>query len=67
MNGWKTKTAGVAAILGGLAAVVGAIATTGFSMETLAAAKLGFAGIVTGLGMLGLGHKLDKLTNALNK
>ena len=66
MTGWKTKTAGIAAILAGLATIIGAVATTGISFETLAGAKMGFAGVVTGLGMLGLGHKLDKLTGAIS-
>lgn len=65
MNGWKTKAAGIAAILGGLATVIGGLVANGLSMEALATAKIGGGAIVSGLGLLGIGHKLDKLTNAL--
>lgn len=62
MNGWKTKAAGIGAILGGAALAISGLVGDKFDFESI---KQGVAGIVAGLGMLGLGHKLDKNTAAL--
>ena len=55
MRGWKTKTAGVAAILGGAAMILNAVVTGEYENV-----EKGFMMAVGGLTALGLGHKLDK-------
>lgn len=60
MNGWKTKTAGIAAILFGLGTIAKAISDGSWNE-----AQEGIAAAIGGLGMLGVGHKLDKVAAAL--
>jgi len=61
MAGWKTKTAGIAAILSGGGTAISSIVNGDFSgawqgwLLLVAPARRG----------LGLGHKLDKLTGAV--
>jgi len=60
MSGWKTKLAGIAAILTGGGAALKAVLDGDFS-----GAWEGWLILVGGLTALGLGHKLDKLTGAV--
>ena len=61
MNGWKTKTAGIGGILAGAGLVIAGLVGERFDFETI---KQGVGAIIAGLGALGLGHKLDRLTSA---
>ena len=60
VSGWKTRLAGIAAILTGGGAAMKAILDGDFS-----GAWEGWLILVGGLTALGLGHKLDKLTGAV--
>jgi hypothetical protein len=62
MGGWKTKLAGVGGILSGLAMVVASIVNSPFDFNNL---WQGVLVIVGGLGLLGVGHKLQKLLEAI--
>jgi hypothetical protein len=57
VSGWKTRLAGIAAILTGGGAAMTAILDADFS-----GAWEGWLILIGGLTALGLGHKLDKLT-----
>lgn len=61
MNGWKTKTAGVGAVLAGAGLVIAGLVGEQFNFDLI---KQGVGSIIGGLGALGLGHKLDKLISA---
>lgn len=58
MSGWKTWAAGIGAILGGAALVLKGIAGDSLDFESI---KQGVAAIIAGLGVLGVGHKVDRL------
>ena len=62
MGGWKTKTAAVGTILMGVGTVltegIKMIQGEGGDMDTI---KGGFLMVTAGLGMLGIGHKIEKL------
>jgi hypothetical protein len=64
MTGWKTKAGGIGAILGGAALIITGVIGDKFDFELV---KQGVAGIVGGLGLLGIGHKLDKNNAAVSK
>jgi len=51
MTGWKTKTAGFASIAWGV---------VGFFLK-LHDINIAVDSVVTGLGILGIGHKIDRL------
>ncbi len=55
MSGWKTWAAGLSGILSGAAMIV--MALTG---EGGGSVSEGIALIVAGLGILGIGHKIEK-------
>lgn len=61
MNGWKTKTAAIGTILMGvgtmLTEAINMIQGEGGDTETL---KGGMLMVTAGLGMLGIGHKIEK-------
>lgn len=59
MTGWKTKTAGIAAILTGLGLVLKGITADVFDFDSI---KQGVVAIIAGLAVLGIGHKLDKIS-----
>ena len=62
MGGWKTKTAAVGTILMGVGTVltegIKMLQGEGGDMDTI---KGGFLMVTAGLGMLGIGHKIEKL------
>ena len=58
MRGWKTKTAGVAAILGGAAMILNAVVSGEYENV-----EKGFTMLVGGLAVIGVGHKLDRGLN----
>lgn len=60
MRGWKTKLGGIAVILSGLAYAINGLLTNDFT-----AMLQGFAAAGGGLGAIGLGHKVDKNTEAI--
>jgi len=57
MKGWKTNTAAIGAILGGLALVAKGVSGDSFDFESI---KQGVAAVIAGLALVGVGHKLDK-------
>ena len=57
MSGWKTWTAGLASIASGVAMILTSVASDGFSFDAL---KEGIGLIVAGLGIIGVGHKIEK-------
>ena len=57
MEGWKTKAAGVASILSGVALII-ALITGNAPAETSLAGAIGL--ITGGLAALGIGHKVEK-------
>ena len=57
MSGWKTWAAGIGMILGGAALIVKQIADGTFSFASMGE---GFTMIMGGLGLLGIGHKVEK-------
>lgn len=62
MTGWKTILGGIGIILGGLAALLTALLSTPFDYHSVLNAVLTVFG---GLAVIGLGHKLDKLTSLI--
>jgi ABC-type uncharacterized transport system permease subunit len=62
MNGWKTKIAGIGGILGGLAVAIGGIVGDKFNFDAI---QQGIGAVLLGLGALGIGHKIDKNTAAV--
>ena len=59
MRGWKTWVAAIGTILTGLGMVASALSKEGgFSFENVQA---GILTVTAGLGMVGLGHKMDKI------
>ena len=60
MSGWKTKLAGIAGLLTGAGAAI-----HGFTTGDWAQVYQGWLIAVAGLGALGVGHKLDKVTQAV--
>jgi hypothetical protein len=62
MGGWKTKTAAAGTILMGLGTIlteaITLVSGEGGDIDTV---KAGFLMITAGLGMLGIGHKIEKL------
>jgi len=62
MGGWKTKTAAIGTILMGvgtmLTEAITLISGDGGDIDTV---KAGFLMITTGLAMIGIGHKIEKL------
>lgn len=61
MSGWKTWTAAIGAILGGLALVAKGVSGDGFDFESI---KQGVAAVIAGLALIGIGSKLSKLPQA---
>ena len=60
MKGWKTWVAAIGTILTGLGMIASALSREGgFSFENIQA---GVLTVVAGFGMIGLGHKLDKVS-----
>lgn len=57
MSGWKSWAAGLGSIASGVAMILNAVATDGFSFDAL---KEGVGLIVFGLGVLGVAHKVEK-------
>lgn len=57
MSGWKTWAAGLGAVLGGAALVLKGVAGDSFDFESI---KQGVAAIIAGLGIIGIGHKVEK-------
>jgi len=62
MQGWKSKLAAAAAMLTGAGLVLNAIVEANYGN-----AVAGLLVIIGGLSVLGLGHKLDKLKDVLEK
>ena len=60
MNGWKTKTGGIAMILTGLATVI-----QGFNEADWNKIASGMVMMSGGLAAIGIGAKLDKNTTAI--
>lgn len=62
MKGWKTKTAAIGTILMGLGTMLveGIALIQGEGGDT-DAVKAGFLMVTAGLGMFGIGHKIEKL------
>ena len=60
MTGWKTWAAGLASILGGVAAILTVISSGDFNFEAI---QGGIAMIALGLGMIGIGHKVEKASS----
>lgn len=63
MNGWKTKTAGIAGILASLAAVVSGIAKDPIDFTMIWG---GASGVIASLATLGIGGKFQKLIDSIN-
>ena len=57
MTGWKTWAAGIGSIASGVAMILNAVAQDGFSFDAL---KEGIGLITFGLGLIGIGHKVEK-------
>jgi sulfite exporter TauE/SafE len=57
MKGWKTWAAAIGMILGGLGQIVGEVSNDSWSFESVQA---GYAMIMAGLGLIGIGHKVEK-------
>lgn len=69
IGGWKTKASATALILIGLAGVIqGAVSAASGDFESgMVAVKGGVASIAGGLGLLGIGHKAEKVKALLEK
>lgn len=65
MSGWKTWVAGIGGILAGLGVVAAGVVHDGGIDWT--AVQNGGAAVLAGFGVLGLGHKLDKNTDAVKE
>ena len=61
MKGWKTWAAAIGAILGGAALVLKGVTADSLDFESI---KQGVAAIVAGLGLWGIGHKVEKIGQA---
>lgn len=59
MKGWKTKLAGLSAIIGGVGLVVKSVSEGDF-----AGVKEGVMAVIAGLAVLGIGHKIEKAADA---
>ena len=59
MTGWKTWTAGLASVASGVAMILNSVVSDGFSFDAL---KEGIGLIVAGLGVIGIGHKVEKIS-----
>jgi len=57
MSGWKTWAAGIGTILTGLGAIGAAVAKDGLDFSAIQAGALT---VLAGLGVLGIGHKIEK-------
>lgn len=57
MSGWKSKAAGIGAILGGLALVIKGVVADSLDFQSI---KEGIAAVIAGLGVLGVAHKIEK-------
>jgi len=57
MKGWKTKAGAVGVMLGGLSVILGALTADPMNLEALMG---GVTTVGIGLGMLGIGHKIEK-------
>lgn len=55
MRGWKTWASGIGSILGGAAIIINGVANGTY--DNMAE---GWGMIVLGLGVLGIGHKIEK-------
>jgi len=55
MKGWKTKLAGIGTMLLGVGQIVKAVSDADWQ-----AGQQGFAVVMAGLAILGIGHKIDK-------
>lgn len=58
IGGWKTKLAAAGAILSGLGVVIAGLTGEAVDVDQIAAGAVTICG---GLGVLGLGHKVEKL------
>ena len=58
MSGWKTWAAGIGAIAGGVALVLKGVAGDSLDFQSI---KEGIAAVIAGLGIIGVGHKVDRL------
>lgn len=69
IGGWKTKASAAALMLIGVAGVLqGAILAASGDFESgMTAVKGGVASIAGGLGLLGIGHKAEKVKALLEK
>lgn len=59
MSGWKTKTAGIGMILSGAGTVITAVSFDPFTIKP-EEFQAGIALMGTGLGIIGIGHKVEK-------
>ena len=57
MKGWKTWVAGIGTILTGLGMIAAGVTKEGFSLE---AVKGGALTVWAGMGVIGIGHKIEK-------
>lgn len=62
MQGWKTKLAGIAGILTGVGMAISGLVNGEFD-----SVKEGVMLIIASLATIGIGHKVDKLTDASSK
>ena len=58
MKGWKTWAAGLGAMLGGAALVLKGVASDSLDFQSI---KEGVAAIIAGLGVIGIGHKIERI------
>jgi hypothetical protein len=57
MTGWKTWAAGIGSIVSGVGMIIVAVSSDPINGELITS---GIALIIAGLGLLGIGHKIEK-------
>jgi len=62
-KGWKTVTTAISGMLLSLGAIAGGVASDPMQMPMIWG---GVSGFIAALGLLGVGHKLQKLIDAIN-
>ena len=64
MKGWKTWAGGGALILSGIATVIQGAISDPVDLEKI---KAGLMMIGSGLGIIGIGHKIEKASNGVKE